>query len=51
MEPLPWLWFGLSAVFGLLFWVFLLWLAWVLATSVKGMREELERIRKLLEAR
>lgn len=50
MEPLPWLWFGLSAALGILFWGFLLWLAWLLVTSVKGVHTELTQIRKLLQS-
>ena len=51
MEALFPVWFGISAIFSVAVTVFLLWLAWMLVTSVKGIREELERIRKLLESR
>ncbi len=42
-------WFALTLVVGLLFWGFLLWMAWLLVSSVKGMHAELLRIRELLE--
>lgn len=47
----PWLWFGFSAVLGIVVWGFLIWFGWVLATSVKGIREELAAIRRVLDAR
>lgn len=47
----PWLWFGFSAVVGIFFWAFLLWMAWMLVTSIKGIREELGAIRRVLESR
>lgn len=48
---MPWVWFGVSAVLGIVVWGFLLWFGWMLATSVKGMREELAAIRRVLESR
>jgi hypothetical protein len=46
----PWLWFGFTAVVGVAFWIFVGWLAWVLVQSVKGIREELAAIRRILDA-
>ena len=44
----PVIWFAFSAVVGVVFWAFLLWLAWLLVSSIKGMHTELTRIRELL---
>ncbi len=40
--------FSLSAVLGVVFWAFIIWLAWMLVSSIKGMHMELTRIRELL---
>ncbi|MDX1675999.1 MAG: hypothetical protein R3314_14490 [Longimicrobiales bacterium] len=44
----PSIWFAFSAIIGVLFWAFLLWLAWLLVSSVRGMHTELRKIRELL---
>lgn len=44
----PSVWFGLSAVLGIVFWAFIIWLAWMLVSSIKGIHTELIRIRDLL---
>lgn len=48
METMPWLWFAFSAVLGILFWAFLLWLAWLLVSSIRGIHVELTKIREIL---
>jgi hypothetical protein len=47
----PNVWFALSAVLGVVFWVFIIWLAWLLVSSIKGIHTELTRIRELLNQR
>lgn len=42
------IWITLTALIGLIFWAFILWLAWLLVTSIRGMHSELTRIRELL---
>jgi hypothetical protein len=44
----PWL-FYVPAVIGALVWIIIVWLAWVLVKSVRGIHDELERIRHLVE--
>ena len=48
MGPFEGLVFVLMTLLAIVFWGFLLWLAWLLVTSVKGMHTELVRIRELL---
>lgn len=47
----PNIWFGLSAVLGIVFWVFIFWLAWMLVSSVRGIHTELRHIREVLNER
>ena len=44
----PGLVFVLMTLLAIVFWGFLLWLAWLLVSSVRGMPTELVRIRELL---
>ena len=44
----PNIWFAFSAIIGVVVWAFLLWLAWLLVTSIRGMHTELRKIRELL---
>lgn len=44
----PGLVFVLSFLVGIVFWGFLLWMAWVLVRSVQGIHAELRRIREHL---
>ena len=44
----PNVWFALSAVLGVVFWIFIIWLAWLLVSSIRGIHTELTRIRELL---
>lgn len=48
MNWTPWLWMPVWGVIALAFWGFLLWLAWTLVTAVRGIHEELGRIRVIL---
>lgn len=48
MGPFEGLVFVLMTLLAIVFWGFLLWLAWLLVSSVRGMHTELVRIRELL---
>lgn len=48
MEVFPGLWFAFVSLVGVLVWGFLIWLAWLLVSSIKGMHTELMRIRQVL---
>lgn len=45
------LWFVLTMLIAIAFWGFLLWLAWLLVSSIKGVHTELIRIREILTQR
>jgi hypothetical protein len=40
--------FAVLPFLGLLLWGFLLWMAWLLVRSVRGMHDEMVRIREIL---
>ena len=40
---LPHVWFGLSAVVGIVFWALIIWLAWMLVSSIKGIQRNSRR--------
>ena len=41
-------WFGISMIVGVLIWGVIIWLAWMVVSSIRGMHTELIRIRELL---
>lgn len=50
MEYLPWLWFYFAAIIINVALVgFGLWLAWTVATAIRGVHVELKKIRVILE--
>lgn len=51
MNWFPWVWMPIWGLIALAFWGFLLWLAWTLVNSVRGIHEELGRIREILKDR
>ncbi len=48
MEAFQFLWFAFVGLIGVAVWGFLIWLAWLLVSSIKGMHTELIKIREVL---
>lgn len=51
MRGIPWIWAPLWGLLAIVFWAFLLWLAWSVVSAVRGMHEEITAIRRILDER
>lgn len=49
MEIYPWTW-ALAALVNILLLAFAVWIVWTLVASIRGVHEELTRIRRVMEA-
>lgn len=48
MEIFPWVW-ALAALVNIVMLAFAVWVVWVLVTSIRGVHEELIRIRRVMK--